>query len=139
MHAGPVRSFDSAAVGLIVFACTAFATGCSSGSSLKVDNLRNSKAPYYYVGRSFEGLKISYVERYRGGVASIIYGTCHASSDQGCAPPLELQHRLCDGRVTVVIFANRGRATRAADALRPLSQGARGLRPDIAFDRSPAC
>jgi hypothetical protein len=50
---------------------------------------------------------------------------------------------LCRGRVTVVIFVGTnpkpGRATRAAHELRPLSKGARGVKPDLAFDRAPPC
>jgi hypothetical protein len=60
----------------------------------------------------------------------------------GCAPPLELEHRLCHGTVTVVIWAKgEGRlAARAAHALRPLSRGARtAQRPKIAFGHSPYC
>jgi hypothetical protein len=46
------------------------AAGCSKGGSTNVDDLRASKAPYYYVGTSFEGLKISHVERYQHGMAT---------------------------------------------------------------------
>jgi len=126
---------------LVLFAVVT--AGCSSGGSVSVDDLKQSSAPYYYVGSSFDGLDVSHVERYQRGVANIIYGTCEAGDDEGCPPPLALQHRLCNGRVTVVIFvgqgARGGSAARAADALRPLSQGAKGRRPEIAFDRSPAC
>jgi hypothetical protein len=105
--------------------------------------LKDADAPYYYVGPSFDGVEISHVERYDAGVADIVYGTCQAGDDEGCAPPLQLQHRLCRDRVTVVIFvgqgAKRGSAARAADALRPLSKAARGRHADVAFDRSPPC
>jgi hypothetical protein len=64
-----------------------------------------------------------------------IYGTCEASSDSGCAPPLEVQtwsycHRkprastaseleVARGEVTVVVFArNRALARRAVRGLR---------------------
>jgi len=143
---GSRPSRGSVVVAAAVIACTSLSAGCSSGAaSADVADLRDARAPYYYVGSSFDGLKISHVERYQRGVGDIIYGTCEANSDQGCGPPLELQHRLCHGAVTVVIFtgqgAKRGSAARAADALRPLSRGARERErgPNVAFDRSPAC
>jgi hypothetical protein len=66
-----------------------------------------------------------------------IYGTCHATSDTGCAPPLEVQSwsrrdrkpsrapagheiHLRRGQVTIVIFARSDRLARmAARALQP--------------------
>lgn len=117
-------------------------TACGGAGSLEVSDLRNADAPYYYVGESFRGLRITHVERYQRSVATLIYGDCKARSDMGCTPPLELQHRLCHGTLTVVIFAkgNERRAARAADALRPLSRGASSAqRPTIAFGHSPYC
>jgi hypothetical protein len=55
------------------------------------------------------------------------------------------QHRLCFGVVTISIFAGegakRGSPRRAAEALRPLSKGARARpkRPAVLFDRGAAC
>ena len=129
----------AAAVGVVVTAGGLFSAGCSDGRSLRLDDLRNSKAPYFYVGRSFDGLPVTHVERYHRGVATLVYGTCTARSDQGCAPPLELQHWLCQGRVTVAIFADRARASRAAKALRPLSRGASGRRPAISYNLGAPC
>jgi hypothetical protein len=112
---------------------------------VNLDSLKDADAPYYYVGSSFGGNDVSYIARYRGGTASIIYGTCDAGSDRGCSPPLEIQHRLCFGIVTISIFVGRGAksgsAHRAADALRPLSKGARARtqEPDVVFDRGVAC
>lgn len=121
-----LRRLVRATPAVAVIAGWAFVAGCAYGGSLDVNDLRNSDAAYYYVGESFHGLKISYVERYQRGEAAIIYGDCNVpfGSDQGCTSPLELQHRLCHGDVTVVIFAKRTLAARAADALRPLSRGA---------------
>ena len=66
-----------------------------------------------------------------------VYGTCRATSDTGCAPPLEVQSwsfrdrkpsrapagheiHLRRGNVTIVIFANSDRlARRAVAALQP--------------------
>jgi hypothetical protein len=125
------------------FACAVAAAGCSSGDrSLNLDDLRNAEAPYYYVGRSFDGYDVSYVSRYRAGEASILYGTCKPPSGEGgCPPPLQLQHRLCLGVVTISIFAESGTAHRAAKALRPLSKGARARtqRPVVVFDRGVSC
>jgi hypothetical protein len=130
------------------FACTVAATGCSSGDdrSLNLDDLRNADAPYYYVGSSFEGHDVSYIYRYHAGEASIDYGTCEPPSsglfgEGGCPVPLQLQHRLCLGVVTISIFAESGTAHRAAKALRPLSKGARARtqKPVVVFDRGVSC
>ncbi len=135
-----------AVVAVTIIACVTSLSACGSngaGIAPELAKLRKSRQPYYYVGRSFDGLRLVHVERYDGGVANLIYGTCDAGDDQGCAPPLALQHRLCRGRVTVVIFVGAnpkpGRAARAQHALRPLSRGGRQLTPDVAFDRSPPC
>ena len=126
--------------------CTVVAAGCSSGDrSPNLDELRNAKAPYYYVGSSFDGYEVTDVLPYRAGTASIIYGTCDTSGDGGCPPQLEIQHRLCLGVVTISIFvgqgARSGSARRAADALRPLSKGvrARTQKPVVIFDRGAGC
>ena len=136
-----LRSLGAAAVGL---AATELLAGCSQSGSLKVTDLRDATLPYYYVGQSFDGFKVSHVERYRAGVAEILYGSCEAAAyDQGCPVALELQHRLCHGHLTVVIFtgqgAKKGSATRAAAALRPLSRSARGQKPTVAYGEAPAC
>lgn len=130
------------------FACTVAAAGCSSGDdrSLNLDDLRNAEAPYYYVGSSFEGHDVSYIYRYRAGEASIDYGTCEPPSsglfgEGGCPVPLQLQHRLCLGVVTISIFGNPDIARRAAKSLRPLSRGARARtqKPVVVFDTGVSC
>jgi hypothetical protein len=130
----------------VLLASTLFSGGCTSGGrSTKLDDLRNADAPYYYVGSSFDGHDVSYVAKYRAGTASIIYGTCRTGSDGGCPPPLEIQHRFCNGVVTVSIFvgqdAKHDSARRAAEALRPFSKGARARRqkPRVVFERGVAC
>lgn len=120
-----------------------FLAACG-GSAGDLTSVEGSSLPYFWAGSSFDGLELEHVEPYdETGVAFLVYGTCEPSSDGGCPPPLELQHRRCGPRVTVVIFVGAdpepGRAARAAKALRPLSDGARGVRPSVAFDRSPAC
>jgi hypothetical protein len=126
-------------------ASVAFLSACGSDGT-GVPNLAKyeaSRQPYYYVGRSFDGLSLSKVQPYQAGIASIFYGTCKPPPDGGCPAPLELQHRLCRGRLTVVIYVGAnpeaGRARRAAHALRPLSEGARRGKPLVALDRAPAC
>ena len=130
------------------FACTVAASGCSSGDdrSLNLDDLRNAEAPYYYVGSSFEGHDVSYMYRYRAGEASIDYVTCEPPDtglfgEGGCPVPLQLQHRLCLGVVTISIFSTSGSYRRAAKALRPLSKGARARtqKPVVVFDRGVSC
>lgn len=140
----PVNRRPVAAVAIM--ACVGSLAACRStvSESRPVDlgRLTSSSLPYYYVGRSFDGLQLTHAESYHSGVANLIYGTCEPRPD-GCPPPLALQHRLCRGRATVVIFVGvnpkPGRAARAAKALRPLSKGARRMAPEIAFDRSPPC
>ena len=129
------------AVALVI--CTVAVAGCTSGDgSVNLDQLRDADAPYYYVGPSFDGLPVTHILRYRAGEAEVLYGTCKPPSGEGgCPLPLELQHRLCHGVVTVSIFAERDRARRAAKALRPLSKGARARpkRPLVVFDRGASC
>ena len=127
-----------------VIGCTALVAGCTSKDrSVSLEDLQKADTPYYDVGSSFDGFELSHVERYQGGVANILYGTCDAGSDGGCPLPLELQHRLCHGRITISIFvgqgAKKGSAHRAAAALRPLSKGARKQKPDVVFDTGAAC
>jgi hypothetical protein len=114
-----------------VIANTLLAAGCTSGDrSVSLDDLRKADAPYYYVGSSFEGFDVSHVQEYRDGEADILYGTCHVTaSEGGCPLPLELQHRLCHGIVTVSDL----RRTRRAKRQRPPSCS----RPPPALEGSP--
>ena len=127
-----------------IVTCVVTLTGCgpNGGGVPDLTKYEKSRQPYFYVGPSFDGLRLSHVLPYDAGVGAVFYGTCKSPPDGGCPPPLELQHRLCRGRVTVVIFVGAekpGRAARAAHALRPLSAGARGIKPELAFDRAPPC
>lgn len=105
----------------------------------------------YSVGPSLAG--IDFVTRqtscHRRPFVTYIYGTCHATSDMGCSPPLEVQtwsacHRkrslgigpsdvgLSRGEVTVVIYARSdGLAHRAARVLRK----ARAADPSLALTK----
>ena len=132
-------------VAMAVCICSLTACGSNAvGNTPDLAEFESSDQPYFYVGESFDGLTLAHAEPYDAtGVGFLIYGTCEASSDTGCAPPLELQHRLCGGRLTVVIFVGSdpkpGRAARAARALQPLSRGATGVKPRLAFGNSPPC
>lgn len=135
------------ALAAALVACAGVTAGCTSGDqSPNLDDVRDAEVPYYYVGPSFDGFEVTHVQPYREGTADILYGTCEPPGDEGgCPLPLELQHRLCHGVVTVSIFvgqgAKRGSAKRAARALRPLSEGARVRteEPVIVFDHGVPC
>jgi hypothetical protein len=126
-----------------LLACTLAVAGCRSGDgSVNLEEFRVANAPYYYVGPSFDGLHVTHILRYQAGEADVLYGTCKPPSGEGgCGLPLELQHRLCHGIVTVSISGERDRARRAAKALRPLSKGARARpkRPFVVFDQGVSC
>ena len=101
----------------------------------------------YSVGRSFDGIDFESRQTScsKRPFVTYIYGTCHATSDTGCAPPLEVQtwsacHRkpsrapaghdieMARGEVTVVIFATSDRLARGAQrALRKASPADRNL------------
>jgi hypothetical protein len=81
------------------------------------DAVRKARAfpafPVYWLGDSFEHLPLTAYERTKRpptaallavgveqGVdeVSLVYGTCHAASDSGCAPPLSIQiSAVCGG------------------------------------------
>jgi hypothetical protein len=90
----------------------------------------------YDVGPSFEGNDFEARVTHCGKRPSVgyVYGTCHATSDSGCAPPLEIQtwsacHRkpargptpgeldFRRGETTIVIFGSREMGRRAKAAL----------------------
>jgi hypothetical protein len=135
----------------IVFAVVAV-SGCSVGHllpahSADLEKLERSNKPYFFVGRTFDGLELTHTETYEtadDNTATLVYGDCEpVGDDGGCAPPLELQHRLCGDELAVVIYVGvdrkPGRAARAANALRPVNDAARRIEPDVAFDRAPPC
>jgi hypothetical protein len=91
----------------------------------------------YWVGPTFDGIELEATvpDCSKRPHITYVYGTCHATSDSGCAPPLEVQtwlarHRklapgsaggdveLRRGRLKVAIFADSRLARRAAHALR---------------------
>ena len=123
-----------------MFAVGAFVSACG-GSRVPLDKMRDDSRAYYWVGKSFAGLELTYAETYQGRFATLIYGTCEPPSDGGCAPPLEIQNVRCtSGSVTVTIFGRARLAARAEKALRPLNEAARNAdTPIVSFDRSMLC
>jgi len=134
----------------LVATAAAVLAGCGGGTivvptgPVKLDELRADSRPYFWVGTSFEGLPLTYAEQYNGRFGSLMYGTCEirggSFSDEGCAPPLEIQNTICRGEVSVAIFPGGRRAARAAKALRPLNAAARRAKePFVSIDRGVAC
>lgn len=122
----------------------AFAAGCDGeflGYGQEVDRNPDCRMPFteYSAGESVAGLDLEARTANCGKRPSVtyIYGTCHATSDTGCAPPVEVQSwsfsdrkpsrapaghdiEVRRGNVTVVIFAHSDRLARTA--LRALRQ-----------------
>lgn len=85
-----MRAFIALALALLALA------GCGGSRDLgaEVESLRQAEGPpLWWVGESFEGLALEDAEE-----SGFIYGTCEAKSDQGCAPPLEIQNYLLSER-----------------------------------------
>ena len=61
--------------------------GCGS-SRVGRDEVAKLPDGLYYAGLSFAGLPLTHVDD--GGL--FVYGDCTPKSDQGCAPPIEIQH-----------------------------------------------
>lgn len=71
---------------------------------------RSTPFALYWVGASLAGMPLTGIARDDGRV-TFLYGTCHARSDQGCSPPLEIQSTsICD--VDVLRFATPPRSSR---------------------------
>jgi hypothetical protein len=60
--------------------------GCGS-SRVGRDDLEQLPADLYYAGLTFAGLPLTHAEA--GGL--FVYGSCTPKSDEGCAPPIEIQ------------------------------------------------
>ena len=67
--------------------------GCSIGDDVEAD-LETAREfnqyPLYWAGERFEELEISYFGL-DGAFVTFVYGSCGATGDQGCAPPLQIQ------------------------------------------------
>jgi hypothetical protein len=135
---------------LPVVLLAAVASGCGSQRArhgpIRLEKLRNAPYTYYYVGRSFEGLELTYADSTSKHRAAFVYGTCDAGGglfrEGGCAPPLEIENKACpvDTMVVTLYGDGHGRAARAAKALRRLNENVSpSLDLRIAFDRSPSC
>ena len=118
----------------------ALCAGCADEGT-KFDAIRHEPTcgmPFteYDVGASFEGIDFEVRVTSCGWRPSVtyIYGTCHATSETGCSPPLEVQtwsacHRrpprrprpgdleFQRGETTVVIFAHSRAMGRRAKAV----------------------
>ena len=68
-----------------------FPVGCDRDA----DSSQNCRMPFteYSVGESLAGLELEAQSPNCGKrpFVTYIYGTCHATDDTGCAPPLEVQ------------------------------------------------
>ena len=126
-----------------LFAVSAGAYAYERSRPADVSELRDAKAPLYYLGSSFDGLRLTHAEG-RRGYALFVYGDCDIPvgfDAGGCHPPLQVQNRTCDRRRTVVsVFAHSdARARRAAEMLRPVDP-IRTTRPArAAVQTGPLC
>ena len=80
------------------------------------DARRFDAYPLYSVGETFEQWDLEFVAVQPSGFATFIYGACEARSDQGCAPPLQIQIQPLCTRLDAVASAPvwRRRAVRGA-------------------------
>lgn len=76
----------------------------------------------YDAGPELAGLKVTHREALcssRPPHIFVVYGTCHAESDTGCAPPLEVQtYRACDRSPADYTRAGRRLRPRRATTIR---------------------
>ena len=153
MQSNMIRT-RAVAVLLLAGALALSASGCGNQSKqlqrgpIKLLELRNSGRPYYWLGRSFDGLQLTYADATSAQGADFIYGQCKAGGgfliDSGCEPPLTVQNKFCPvDNIVVVIYTDGkspGRAARAAKAIRRLDPlTAPGLHLTVRFGRSPPC
>jgi hypothetical protein len=102
-----------------------------------------ASGPLYYLGDSFEKLRLTRAEASSRG-AFFAYGGCDTRigiDPGGCSFPLQLQNVVCPGeRTAVAIFGGSGGlARRAAIALRPVEANAPPGEPRVFFDRGGRC
>jgi hypothetical protein len=123
-----MRSLTKAAA--VLAAVAALAAGCGGSSILpdgpvKLDELRDSNVPVFWLGNSFSRLKLTYADNPGANRVLLAYGTCETHGDSSCSPPLEIQS--CLGYDTVSLFGRRTLAERASKALKPLNEAARKI------------
>ncbi len=88
--------------GLAAAACLSalMVVGCSFGQDTSTDLEAAKKFnayPLYWVGERFDEWPLVHIEVEDSPFATLTYGTCKASGDSGCAPPLQTQiSPLCD-------------------------------------------
>jgi hypothetical protein len=136
-----MRSLTKAAA--LLAAIAAVAAGCGGSSILptgpvKLDVLRDSNVPVFWLGNSFSGLKLTYADNPGASRVLLAYGTCETQGNSGCSPPLEIQS--CLGYDTVSLLGRRNLAERASKALKPLNEAARKIdKPLIKINRGVRC
>jgi hypothetical protein len=135
-----MRSLTKRAAPLAALAVLAAGCGGSSivpDGPVNLDTLRDSKIPVYYMGTSFEGLKLSYADLPGANRAVLTYGTCKASGGS-CSPPLEIQ--TCLGSDTVSFLGRHSLAVRASAVMKPLNAAARKIgKPLVKINRGLSC
>jgi hypothetical protein len=101
-----------------------------------LDELRDSPQTIYYLGDSFEGLRLTRAEL-QGREAFLAYGDCDIAlglTEGGCGPPLQLKSITCPGErpgVAIIAASGGGQAYRAIRALRPVREDAPRRRPRV--------
>lgn len=103
-----------------------------------LDDLRASPHTIYYLGNSFEGLRLTRAEL-QGRETFLAYGDCDialGNTDVGCGAPLQLRNITCPGErpgVAIIASTGGGQAYRAIQALRPVREEAprRRLRASV--------
>jgi hypothetical protein len=103
-----------------------------------VDALRDSPRTLYYLGDSFEGLRLTHASAgTRGGYFA--YGDCEMAvglTEGGCTVPLGVDNVACPGQPTAVALwggREKGQLRRARRALRVLGTGRTTSRPRVSF------
>jgi hypothetical protein len=133
------------AAALAIWAADALVYGYAHTRPADVSALRNSTGPeLWYLGTSFEGLRLSHVDSF-GGMTTLIYGDCDIpigdiGDEGGCSVPLQLQNVSCPGEPTAVaIYAGTPRARRAAEALELLRGTGRTPRVAVGWNPFASC
>ena len=93
-----------------------------------LDELRASPHTIYYLGDSFEGLRLTRAEL-QGRQAYFAYGDCDSAlgytHDGGCGAPLQFRNVACPGGapgVAIISSTGGGQAYRAIRALEPVRE-----------------
>ena len=132
-HATDTRQWSCsllAAAVLSLAACSGSSDDTGDGQE-QLNALRRANVPYFYLGDTFLGLPVTHAEgdQKRG---LVVYGDCEPG-ESGCAPPVQVQTKLCKRRkvVVAIFFGTRipgqARMQRAKKAVRPLNEAAKRI------------